>query len=228
MRFRKARSFLSAYCSGELTGRKQEKVREQLARNESLRREEALFKSIKKACQELPQEKVSDDFNARLLDRVARERFAETRTQAHMPKAAPAFSWWRAVPVTVTTVVVLFVAASLLVQMGQDGPIQIAADPGNLDNSYLTVQPDNNPNIGRGFGQQVSLPQLMAKVDRADEISNFLTGSRGFGAGSRTGEANWQANQSRSQTPYNCYHYTVRPVYRVTAPVTSKEGNGVY
>lgn len=228
MRFRKARSFLSAYCSGELTGRKQEKVREQLARSESLRREEALFKSIKKACRELPLEKISDDFNARLLDRVARERFAETRTQAYMPKAAPAFSWWRAVPVTVTTVLALFMAAYLFVPMGEESGVHMADGSGNLDDSYLTVQPDHNPNIVCGFGQRVSLPELMAKVDRADEISNFLTSGRGFGEVDRTGGANWNASQARTPLPYNRYHYTVRQVYRVTAPVTSKEGNGVY
>ena len=89
MRFRKTRSLLSAFCNGELSGRKHEKVRKALADDEALRREEAVFESIRKASRELPEKTVSDDFNARLLDRIARERFAETRSSAYLPKAAP-------------------------------------------------------------------------------------------------------------------------------------------
>jgi hypothetical protein len=182
---------------------------------------------MRKAGRELPESKVSDDFNARLLDRVARERFAETRTQAYLPKPAPLFLWRQAVPVAITAVLALFAGITMFGSSDQNSGTYLA-DRGGLDDSYLTAQPANNPNMIPGFGGEVSLPQLMAKVDRADEISNFLTGSRDFGGVSRTGGLSWTAMRTRVRTPFNDYHYTVRPVIRVTAPVTSKEENGAY
>ncbi len=228
MRFRKARSFLSAFSNGELSEKKQEEVREHLARSESLRREEALYRSMKKACRELPQHEVSDDFNAKLLNRVAQERFAETRTRAYIPKPAPLFVWSKVIPVAVTAVLVVFVSFSVLMPSQQQTGTFMADAGTSLDDSYLTAQPDHNPNMIRGFGPQVSLQGLMAKVDRADEISNFLTGSRDFGGVNQPGAALWSTSGAHAQTPYNNSFFRVRQVIRVTAPASNKEENGVY
>ena len=101
MRCRKARSLLSAACSDELDARQHAAVREHVADCPSCKWEYAYYSSIREAGQEMPDVPVSDDFNSRLLNRIAEERFAETRTKAYLPKRVPRFQWRSLVPVTV-------------------------------------------------------------------------------------------------------------------------------
>ena len=228
MRFRKIRSFLSAYSNDELSDRKQNLVREELATKESLRREEALFRSIRDTARELPELKTSDDFNARLLNRIAQERFAETRTKAYLPRTSPPISWGRLIPAVATVTVMLFAAVSFF-GTSDRAPVTLAdSTSGGLSNLHLTVQPENNPNLRRGFGGDVSLQQLMAKIDRADEISSFLTSSGMFLSGNGSNGSNWLASSREERIPYSVHYYQVRPVLRVSRPVTAKQEDRVY
>ena len=99
MRCRKVRSYLSAYCNDELSGRKRLTIREHLATCSGCRSEEEIYVSMSEAGGRLEEFAVSDDFNLKLLNRIGRERFAETRTEAHLPKRAPLISWRQVVPV---------------------------------------------------------------------------------------------------------------------------------
>jgi hypothetical protein len=225
MRFRKVRSFLSAYSNDELTGRREEIVREQLARDESLRREEALYGAIRKASAQLPPVKVSADFNARLLDRIARERFAETRTRAYFPK--PAWGWWwrRAVP-AVAAVAVLTLAAINVIGPSSSGP-KMHAETG-LDDSYLTVQPGDDRNLVPTRSGEVSLRQLMARVDRADQISSFLTSRQVTGPFDQVMGTGLTAVSGRWQAPFSVSYIRIRPVLRVVPAAAGEEAEKVY
>jgi len=112
MRCRKVRSFLSAYCSGELDRRHNRAVSEHLLTCAACRREEAVYRQMVEAVAEVPQMGITEDFNSRLLNRIAQERFAETRTKAYMPKPAPLFLWRRVAPVLATFCLAVFVVFS--------------------------------------------------------------------------------------------------------------------
>ena len=82
MRCRKARSLTSAYSNDELTSRKLTSLRGHLANCAACRQEAALIRSIRLASPTLQSEPLSDDFNQKLLNRIAHERFAETRSSS--------------------------------------------------------------------------------------------------------------------------------------------------
>ncbi len=99
------------------------------------------------ALNKTPDYEVSSDFNGRLLSRIGIERFRETRTRAYFPKRTPIFGWSRAVPAVATACLILaFVLTGGVKQIHQQGAIDQIASTANadLDNSYLTVQPQSN------------------------------------------------------------------------------------
>jgi hypothetical protein len=210
-----------------LSDRKQELVRDKLAGSESLSREEAVFRSIRKAAGELPELKVSDDFNARLLNRIARERFAETRTKAYLPRRSTPRYWAQLVPALAAVAVAIFVAINVFVSpdTGSEGYV---ADSNLAADLYLTVQPDNNPYMAGGFGRNVSLQQLVAKIDRADELSSFLTSSGIFVTTARRAGSNWLVSDASDRMPYTPYYFKFLPIFRVSEPSTIRQEEKVY
>jgi len=188
MRCRKARSLLSAACSEELGGRETAAVREHLASCPACRKEASYYESISQAAREIPSVKVSDDFNTRLLNRIAEERFGETRTRAFMPKRAPRFGWRMLTPVAVTATLLAVVAINIY---KTDQPVRgaqvstertvVASVPGHIDDSYLYIQPTNNPNVTVDLKQDWSLQQHLAQTERLERISRQLTNRYGFG-----------------------------------------------
>ncbi|MCK4462475.1 MAG: zf-HC2 domain-containing protein, partial [candidate division Zixibacteria bacterium] len=107
MRCRKVRSFLSAYCRDELQSNRRRQVSEHLLACPACRRQETVCRDMNTTLQEMPTLKATDGFNQRLLQRVAQERFAETRTKAYQPKSAPLFLWRKLVPVMATACIAL-------------------------------------------------------------------------------------------------------------------------
>lgn len=194
MRCRKARSLLSAASSDELGARQQAAVREHLTSCASCRKEASYYDSIHEATREMPQVKLSEDFNTRLLNRIAEERFAETRTKAYLPKAAPRFSWRLLAPVTATVALLAVVVVNMYSPGEQMASPSMAAAtdeaPGYVDDSYLTVQPVDNPNVTVGLKGDWRLDQQMARAERLEQISSQLTYRYGFSnmhlTGSRT------------------------------------------
>jgi hypothetical protein len=227
MRFRKTRSLLSAFSNDELSDRKQELVRDKLAGSELLRREEAVFRSIRKAAGELPELRVSDDFNARLLNRIARERFAETRTKAYLPRRSVPRIWRQVVPALAAVALAIFVTINVFVSPDTAPERDVAADDLTAD-LYLTVQPDNNPYMVGGFGRNVSLQQLVAKIDRADELSSFLTSSGIFATNALSRGSDWLVSDAGDRMPYTRHYYKVLPVFRVSGPSTTRQEERVY
>ncbi len=229
MRCQRARSYLSAYCNDELSGRQKLAVSEHLATCSTCRKEEALYRSLGEARSAVPSMKVSKDFNTALLNRIAQERFAETRTRAFMPHAAPRFAWGKILPVAVSA------CAVALMAMFTVGPSLRTASPDfavrtGLDDSYLTVQPTNNPNMTASMHQGWSLNNQLARVQRINDISNSFVRPSGFAQPTGMGLANVAA-RTIPQAPYSATYYRVRQIHILYAPPDAnspKEVNKAY
>ncbi|MBN1213363.1 MAG: zf-HC2 domain-containing protein [candidate division Zixibacteria bacterium] len=207
MRCRKARSYLSAYSNNELTGRRLIAVREHLSTCTACRKEEAVYRSLRRVGKELPEVSVSGDFNARLLNRIAEERFAETRTRAYLPRTAPVVQWWKVVPSVVSVLILFLLAYNTFRPTFNNQPVSIAEVDESLDNTYLTVLPVNNPNM------EVDLNKLLAKVERSDRITAALTRADGFST--RQPFDTWVNVSSSNQVPYVNNYYRINPIIRV-------------
>ena len=231
MRCRKVRSFLSAYCNDELTGRKKLAISEHLSTCSSCRREEAAIRSIRLATEQVPKLKVSDDFNTRLLNRIAQERFAETRTRAFLPKRAPVFTWGRVAPV--------FISACLLIVVGifsfKSGTIEQnnyrpVADRSQSE-SYLTVQPVNNPNMTVNMKKDWSLNDQLARAERVNRITSRMTAAGYLSAFDYGNQLVSSSSSNIRPLPYIESYYKLRPVvriYRSAEPNTTREGTKTY
>ena len=207
MRCRKARSYLSAYSNNELTGRRLIAVREHLSTCAACRKEEAVYRSLRRVGKDLPETPVSDDFNARLLNRIAEERFTETRTRAYLPRTAPVVQWWKVVPSVVSVLILCLLAYNTFWPNYNNQPVSIAEVDESLDNTYLTVQPVDNPNM------EVDLNKLLAKVDRSDRITAALTRAEGFSA--RQPYDTWVNVNASNRIPYVNNYYRINPIIRV-------------
>jgi len=218
MRCRKVRSFLSAYSRDELDGRKKLRVSEHLLTCAHCRKEEAVYRQLNETVAEIPEFKPSEDFNAKLLGRIANERFAETRTKAYMPKKAPAFSWAKLAPVMVSACLALFLVISY-VPFGAGPSPEMANDGSGLDDSYLTVSPDSNPNMTVQLHKDWSLNEQLAWNQKLDRISNSITPA--------TSRTSWNSRGvltsggiRQDATPY----YRVNPVLKVkVTPLTNSK-----
>lgn len=229
MRFRKVRSFLSAYSNDELEGRQKEAVREQLAHDETLKREALIFRQIKDGCREFEDIKPSDDFNARLLNRIAAERFAETRTKAYLPARFPGL--WRriAVPAMATVAMACFGLVGYSAWQVSPWQPQATAQHGEQqlgeDDSYLYASAVNNPNFGLKTGVVRSLSDLLARVDRADKISNSMTSGARYVTNNRlASHQTWSSNVRRCPIPFSIQFYRVRPILKVKPMVPRAQG----
>jgi hypothetical protein len=208
MRCRKVRSCLSAFYKDELKSRQRLAVSEHLAECAACRKEAAIHKSICETARELVSPGLSQDFNTRLLNRIAQERFAETRTQAYLPRSAPLFSWGRAIPAVVSACVVIL---AVMVALTPQGDLDRTAD-NSRDDAYLTAQPINNPNVTQRLAEEWSLNRQLAHVDRVNSISESVVGNY-FGQLAQNGRL--ASAQATPGIPFAPTYYKVRPVVRV-------------
>lgn len=224
MRCRKVRSLLSAACSDELDGRLQALVKDHVASCPSCRKEASYFSSLRLAAKELPKRALAEDFNTRLLNRIAQERFQETRTRAYLPHRAPRLTWRTLAPVLVTACLALVVVGNLLYADKSVTPNAPASTlPASMDDRYLTAQPGNNPNLAAGLHQDWSLKQQLARAERLEEISRGLANQYGFGnlhLTSSTSSAG-SVNPAMSQ-----FFLRQQPVYRVYRMNGGSDGRG--
>lgn len=231
MRCRKVRSLLSIYCNEELSGRQQLSVREHLAGCAACRREAAFYNSMRESAKEIPQAKLSEDFNTNLLNRIGQERFAETRTKAYLPKRAPMFRWNLLVPALASTALVIFTAVSMLMPAAENSGVQMAGTVGMPDNLYQTVKPVNNPNMTANLQKNWSLDRQVAQAERLTRLSNIITGNQGFNANHLTSATLRNPGGLGARAPYNVIYYRVRPVikvYQTAANAGTREGEKVY
>lgn len=210
MRCQKVRSYLSAYCNDELAGRKKLAVDEHLSTCALCRKEESLYNAMFTAKAEIGSLEVSNDFNNNLLNRIANERFAETRTKAYHPQRPPLMVWSKVVPAVVSAFVVVFALVTLFSGGIMSNRYNYASQNNNLDDSYLTVQPTNNPNMTKNW----SLDNHLARVERSNRISRNM-----MQAGSFSGNQNLSlasvSSQNKRPIPYVTTYYHIRPVIRL-------------
>jgi len=221
---------LSTYCNEELTGRQQVEVREHLAGCAECRREASAFQSISDVASELSQKALSEDFNTRLLNRIAEERFSETRTRAYLPRRAPIISWRLVAPAVASVALVLFAAVSMLMPSQQQGVLNMASVSDRMDNLYRTVQPGNNPNMTVNPQKDWSLGKQIATTERFSRISNMLTDSQGFGNMHLTSVSNL-AHTASARIPYHSGYFKIQPIIRVyenSGKNASEEGENAY
>ncbi|MBK7140981.1 MAG: zf-HC2 domain-containing protein [bacterium] len=216
MRCQKVRSCLSAYCKDELTGREVLAVREHLSTCAACRQEEVMVRGMDTATREMPKVALSGDFNTRLLNRIAEERFAETRTKAYLPQRAPRFAWRTLAPVLSSALVLTVVAIAVLTSP-QQVPL-IGSEPVAQSDDYQTVQPTNNPNMSPRLKANWSLRSELAQTERMNRLSGMLTSSSSF--------SNVAAQSSHGWAGHNQYFQEMlkmRPVIRVYQPANSTQ-----
>lgn len=232
MHCRRVRSYLSAFSNDELIGALLREVREHLATCPECRREEAVYRSIRLSTRHFSTGHVKPDFNTRLMDRLAQERFAETRTKAYLPHRAPRM-WWRLAPIAVSAVAVLLVAISFVKSPDdQNTPQPPEFTRTGQDNSYLTVQPHGNPNLTANLKHDWSLGNQMAQSDRLSRLTNSMTEASAFGDRELISQLMPGVVMHNGQ-PYVVFFYRVQPVIRVydqpgSTNAAYKESDRVY
>jgi hypothetical protein len=170
---------------------------------------------------------LSADFNTKLLNRIAQERFVETRTKAYLPKRAPLFMWRRVVPVLATVTMAVFSIISLsggridLLTADHNG----SAISAGMTDAYLSAQPVGNPNMASNLRKDWSLQSQFEQTARINRISGLLTSSNGFAVDGR-GTLEMINPFTGERVPYTVHVYRLRPVVRVYEQVDSQRAQG--
>jgi hypothetical protein len=136
----------------------------------------------------LPKLTASADFNGRLLNRIAAERFRETRTRAYFPKRTPIFGWSRAIPATAAACFILafvfFGGLENLFNGDIAGSTAEVISP-RLDDRYLTVQPVSDHALIRHeavakAGEDWAFQQQLARLKRLRQLINSVGSQNEF------------------------------------------------
>ena len=214
MHCRRVRSYLSAFSNDELTGALLRDVREHLSTCPDCRSEEAVYRSMRLTTRQMPSRHLSPEFNSRLIERLAQERFAETRTRAYLPKPAPRLLWRKLVPLAVSVAAVALMAVNLVPYISGDrppDPVRPVAVGQNDD--YLTAMP---------LKRDWTLNSQLAQTDRLSRLTNYLTQTSGFSRDEFASQAQ----------PVEVFFFPVQPVIRVYdqsgTNVADKENDKVY
>ena len=185
MRCQKVRSYLSAYCRGELPERQRRLIAGHLDVCAECRREEAISRELAIQSGQLAQYKVSDDFKAQLLDRIARERFKETRSKAYFPKRIPIFYRTQLIPVAASLCLVMaFVffggLGDILHPDRSDVYVAEQSSDGNLDDRYMYVQPQADHALVQHARANWEFKKQLARVNRIKDLMNQVADQNYF------------------------------------------------
>ncbi|MCK5125014.1 MAG: zf-HC2 domain-containing protein [candidate division Zixibacteria bacterium] len=210
MRCRKVRSFLSTFSKGETAPEVAARIEHHLDDCPSCRRELDVYRSLNKSYDDLPQLKASDDFNARLFQKIGQENFAEKRSKAYMPKRIPRFGSMRLATYAATAVIVLSLGFGMNFSndfLAPSSPQVANTTNGQSDDLYLTAQPTDNPLLN----ERKSVSTMVQQYNRFREYSKSL----------RTNIAVEQLLSNASQTtltasgmPATVPAFRVRPVVK--------------
>jgi hypothetical protein len=175
------RSFLSAYCKGETTPEVSAEIKGHLEDCNTCRREENVHRSMSKLMSNLPQMKTSDDFTAKLFQKIGQEGFAERKTRAYWPKRIPFFGMAKLAKVASVAVIVLALGIGfdlgdeILFPSTQPMATVPVTDIGTDDDLYLTVQPTDNPLLN----EHKSVSRIVEQYNRMREYSKSLRANAG-------------------------------------------------
>jgi hypothetical protein len=210
MRCRKVRSYLSSYCRGELPQGRQKAVLEHLNLCPDCRREESVCREMESTLGRLESYRVSPDFNSRLLDRIARERFKEARTKAFLPRRAPVVRWERLAPVVAITCLMLgmvfFGGIEKIIAPDQTSMYAENSRSNQVDlqewyNRYMEVQPGKDRALVQHTSAGWAFKKQLARANRIKDLMNRLASQEYF-IPAVSGSDAWFQNASWSG-PYN-------------------------
>jgi len=215
MRCLKVRSLLSAYSNGELKESVQLAVSEHLAACVGCRQSASFYRTLSETHIQLPTKSVSTDFNNKLLNRIAQERFAETRSRAWLPRTdVPSFFMRRVAPVFVTASLVLAVAVTYAPKLENSPEQMLASDQVSmLDDSYLTAQPKANPNmLASQMRPGRTIAHMVASTQRTVRITNMMLSPESF-----AGDGYTVASSNLTPASFAESFYRLRPIVRMYA-----------
>jgi hypothetical protein len=182
MRCRKVRSFLPASYRNELPVKRKQSVEEHLQQCPDCRQVETAYRDLFEASRIMENHSVSEDFNARLLNRIARERFRETRTKAYFPKSIPIVTANRvaAVVATICFIMAFIYAGGINSLVGNDSGT-LAVSPNSLDESYRTVQPETNRALAEHVTKDWAFRKQLARANRIKQLMYQLSNNTNYG-----------------------------------------------
>jgi hypothetical protein len=209
MRCRKVRSFLSAYCKGELPEKRTGAISDHLEGCPRCRFEETAYREMSQYIDKLPKYSVSEDFNSRLLKRIAEERFSETRSRAYLPKKIPVLTFNRLAPLFAAACFVFAFMFSGGLNLLEDKQEPIKAVTSVLNDDYLTTQPKPDHILNQHLAANWAFNEQIARVNRIRGLMTRLAGQNSFGS-----LASSSANQ-----------YYMPPFYRIQQYYPNLETN---
>jgi len=189
MRCRKVRSCLSAYCRDELPDGQRMAIGKHLESCPDCRKELAVCRDFAGLMKELPPYRVSDDFNARLLDRIAEERLRPQKTKAFLPRRIPLFGRSRLIPAVAAACLILaFVFIGGLDRMFNPDQTDMytAENNGTSDewfDRYKDVQPVEKHDMIQHAGANWEFKKQVARVNRIKQLMNQVSGQNNFASG---------------------------------------------
>ncbi|HSG99923.1 MAG TPA: hypothetical protein VLB27_07740 [candidate division Zixibacteria bacterium] len=139
--------------------------------------------------------RVSEDFNTRLLNRIADERYAEVRSQAYLPKHAPHFTFAQAAPAFAAFALVAFVALNSL----QSFP---GADPAPANTASIAATEQAEPSLGAALGLSDEYLTVVP-IDNPTYAGVAPASSRAAGAPTGATMVSGADNRYRYSTPGN-------------------------
>jgi Putative zinc-finger len=213
MRCLKVRSLLSAYSNGELKESVQLSVSEHLTTCTGCRQSAAFYRTLSETRPQLSTKSVSADFNNKLLNRIAQERFDETRSRAWLPRTVvPSFFLRRVVPVFATASLVFAVAITYAPKF-ENSPEQVLAshETSMLDDSYLTAQPNANPNmLASQMRHGRTIAHMVASTQRTTRLTNMMLAPESFAGDGYSSLASASTPSSFAES-----FYRLRPIVRM-------------
>jgi Putative zinc-finger len=213
MRCLKVRSLLSAYSNGELKDSVQLSVSEHLTGCAECRQSAAVYRTLFETRPQLPTKSVSADFNNKLLNRIAHERFAETRSRAWLPLTeVPSFFMRRVAPVFVTASLVFAVAIIYTPKIENTPEVIFASyETSMLDDSYLTAQPNANPNmLANQMRHGRTIAHMVASTQRTARLTSMMLAPESF-----AGDGFSSLASSGAPSTFAESFYRLRPIVRM-------------
>ncbi|MEE9443997.1 MAG: hypothetical protein V3V99_15140 [candidate division Zixibacteria bacterium] len=178
----------------------------------SCRREADIYKSLNKAVMGLPDIETSEEFNARLFQKIGREGFAEARSKAYLPGRIPRVDFIRLATYAATAVIVIGLGLGIAMSDKLFSPssprMMSSIETLKDDNLYLTVQPVDNPLLN----EKKSVSEVVRQYNRFREYSRALRASSGSELFS--GQTPGITMTSTQSTPLGANGFRVRPVIK--------------